>query len=96
MYLTYRHELMQQTPLALDYAQKSMPFHGGHGNGEGTVSAGVHKILMLTFVCFETWLKPLFSHAERHNLSPIHEYDPYVVGLLRYLQSQRRDCIIRM
>jgi hypothetical protein len=37
------------------------------------------------------WLKPLFSQAERQNPSPIQEYDPYVEGLLRYLQSRRRD-----
>ena len=92
MRFAYRHELMKQTPLAPDYAETSMSFHGGNGNGEGAVAAGVHKILVLTFACFETWLKPLFSQGEeRQDPSPIHEYDPYVVGLMRYLQSQRRD-----
>jgi hypothetical protein len=37
------------------------------------------------------WLKLLSSKAERQNMSPIQEYDPYVEGLLRYLQSQKRD-----
>ena len=88
----HEHELMKQTPLALDYAETSTSFHDGNGNGEGAVAAGVHKILVLTFACFEKWLKPLFSQGdERQNPSPIHEYDPYVVGLMRYLQSQRRN-----
>lgn len=92
MRFPYRHELMKQTPLASDYAEACMSFHGGNGNGEGAVAAEVHKILVLTFACFETWLKPLFSQGEeRRDPSPIHEYDPYVVGLIRYLQSKRRD-----
>ena len=91
MHLTHRHELMKQTPLASDYAETSTPFHGGNGNGEETVAGRVHKILVLTLVCFERWLKPLVSQAERQSLSPIQEYDPYVQGLLRSLQSQRRD-----
>jgi hypothetical protein len=91
MRFAFRHELMKQTPLTPDYAETSMSFQGGNGNGEGAVAAGVHKILVLTFACFETWLKPLFSQGEeRQNPSPIHEYDPYMVGLMRYLQSQRR------
>jgi len=92
MRFAYRHELMKQTLLGPDYAETSMSFHGGNRTGEGAVAAGVHKILVLTFACFETWLKPLFSQGEeRQDPSPIHEYDPYVVGLMRYLQSQRRD-----
>jgi len=90
MHLAFRHELMKQTPLGPDYAETSMPFHGGNGNEEGAVAAGVHKILALAFICFDTWIKPLLSQEERQNLSPIHEYDPYVVGLVQYLQSQRR------
>ena len=91
MHLTYCHELMEQTLLAPDYAEISMPFHGGNGNGEGVVAGMVHKILALAFICFDMWLKPLFSQAERQNPSPVQEYDPYVEGLLRYLQSRRRD-----
>jgi hypothetical protein len=87
----YHNPLVKQTPPTPDYAETRMPFHGGNGDQEGTVAVGVHKMLMLTFVCFQTWLKPLFSHAERNSLSPVHEYDPYVVGLLRYLQGQRKD-----
>ena len=86
----YRYKLMKQTPLVPDYAESSMPFHGGNGNGECTVSGRVHKILTLAFICFDTLIKPLFSQAERQNLSPIEEYDPYVVGLLQCLQSQTR------
>jgi hypothetical protein len=81
---------MKQAPLAPDFAETHMSFHGGNGNGEGAVAAGVHKILALAFICFDTWIKPLLSQEERQNLSPIHEYDPYVVGLVQYLQSQRR------
>jgi hypothetical protein len=92
MLFAYRHKLMKQTPLAQDYAETSTSFHDGNGSGEGAAAAGVHKILVLTFACFETWLKPLFSQGEeRQNPSPIHEYDPCVVGLMRYLQSQRRN-----
>ena len=91
MSLTYRHELMKQTPLAPDHAETSMPPYGGNGNGEGTVAARIHKILVLSLVCFDRWLRPLFSQAESQNLSPVQEYDPYVQGLLRSLQSQRRD-----
>jgi hypothetical protein len=82
---------MKQTPLASVYAETSTPFHSGDGNGEDTVAGRIHKILVLTLVCFDRWLKPLFSNGERQSLSPIQEYDPYVEGLLRYLQSQRRD-----
>ena len=91
MSLTYHREVMKQTPSAPDYAETSTPFHSKNGNGEETVAARVHKIIVLTLVCFDRWLKPLFSQAERQNLSPIQEYDPYVAGLLRCLESQRRD-----
>lgn len=96
MRFAYRHGLMKQTPLAPDYAETSISFHGENGNREGTVAAGVHKILLLTFACFETWLKPLFSQGEeRQNLSPVHEYDPYVVGLMRYLQKPEKGLNIK-
>lgn len=92
MHFAYRHELIKQTPLSPDYVETSMSFHGGSGKGDGAVATGVHKILVLTFACFEAWLKPLFSQGEeRQDPSPIHEYDPYVVGLMRYLRCQRRD-----
>jgi len=91
MRVTYRHELTKQISPALNYAETSTPFHGGNGNGEDTVAGRVHKILVLTLACFDKWLKPLVSQAERQSLSPIQEYDPYVQGLLRSLQSQRRD-----
>jgi hypothetical protein len=90
MHLTYRRELMKQNPPAPGYAETIMPFRRGNRNGEDTVAGRVHKILVLTFLCFDTWLKPLFSTAETQNLSPIQERDPYVEGLLRYLLSQRR------
>jgi hypothetical protein len=90
MGLAYRHELMKQTALTLNYAETSTPFHGGNGSREETVAATVHKILVLTLACFDRWVKPLFSQAERQSLSPIQENDPYVEGLLRCLQSQRR------
>jgi hypothetical protein len=91
MHLTYRYELMKQTPLVRDYAETSVPFHSGNGNGENGIADRLHGILALVFTCFDTWLKLLFSRAERQNLSPIQEYDPYVKGLARYLQSQRTD-----
>ena len=91
MHLTYRHELMKQTPLVRDYAETSTAFHSGNGNGENAVAAGLHKILALAFVCFDAWLRPLFSRTERPNLSPMQECDPYIKGLLRYLRSQRMD-----
>jgi hypothetical protein len=87
MHLTYGHKLVKQIPPAPDYDEKYIPFYSGNGNGEGTVACRVHKILALTFLCFDTWLKPLFSEAERQNLSPIQECDPYAEGLLRYLQG---------
>jgi len=91
MHLAHRHELMEQTLLTPDYAEISIPFHGGDGNGGGAVAGMVHNILALASVCFDMWLKPLFSQAEIPIPSPIQEYDPYVEGLLRYLQSRRRD-----
>jgi hypothetical protein len=89
MHLTYRHGLMKQAPPARHYAETSTSFPGGNGNGEN--AAMLHRILALTLACFDTWLKPLFSGAKRQNLSPIQEYDPYVKGLARYLQSRRMD-----
>jgi hypothetical protein len=91
MHLTHRYELMKQTPVAPDYTETRMQIHSGNGNGEGPVSVMVHKILALASVCFDTWLKPLFYKAERQNPTLIQEYDPYVVGLLRNLQSWKRD-----
>jgi hypothetical protein len=91
MHLIYGHELMKQTSLARDYAETSTPFHGGNGNGENAVAGRLCGILALTLACFDTWLKPLFSRVERQSLSPVQEYDPYVLGLARYLQSQRTD-----
>ena len=82
----------KQTPMAPEYAEISTSsLQGGNGDGEGTVAGRVHKIFVLALACFGRWLKPLFSNAERQNLSPIQEHDPYVEGLLRYIQSQRRD-----
>ena len=91
MHLTYRHELTKQTPLSPSYAETNTPFYSGNGSGEETVAGWVHKSLVLTLICFDRWLKPLVSQAERQNLSPIQERDPYVEGLLRCLQGQRRD-----
>jgi len=90
MHLTSGYELMKSIPLIPDYTETTMPFHGGNGNGEGAVVGRVHKILTLAFICFDAWLKPLFSQAERQNPSPVQDCDPYVEGLLRYLQSRGR------
>jgi hypothetical protein len=89
MHVAYRHELVKQAPPARHYAETSTSFPSGNGIGEN--AATLHRILALTLACFDTWLKPLFLRAERQNLSPIQEYDPYVKGLARYLQSQRMD-----
>jgi hypothetical protein len=91
MDLAHRRELTKQAPLAPEYAETSTYFHGGNGDGEDTVAGEVHKILALTLVCFDRWLKPLFSDAERQSLSPIQEHDPYVGVLLRYHRSQVRN-----
>ena len=91
MHSTYRHGLMEQTLLAPDCAEISMPFHGGNGNGESSVTERVHKILALVFVYLDMCLKPMFSYAEKWNPSPIQDYDPYVEGLLQYLQIWRRN-----
>jgi hypothetical protein len=88
MHRTYRYGLMKQNPLVPDYAESSMPFHGGNGNGECSVAGRIHNILTIAFVCLDTWLKPLLSQAERQNLCPVQEYDPYVAGLLRYLRAR--------
>jgi len=91
MHVTDRVALIKQSSLAPDYTETSIPFCDGSGKGEGAIAAGVHRIFALAFVCLGAWLKPLFSRAGRENLSTIHEYDPYVVGLMRYLQSQRKN-----
>jgi hypothetical protein len=91
MHPIYRHDLVKQTPLALDYAETNTPFHCGNGNREETIADRIHRILMLALVCFDKWLKPMLSQAEGQTLSPIQERDPYVEGLLRSLQSHRRD-----
>jgi hypothetical protein len=91
MHLAYHHELMKQAPPARHYAETSTSFPSGNGKGENAVSGTLHRILALTLACFDTWLKPLLSGAKRQNLSPIQEYDPYVKGLARYLQSHRMD-----
>jgi hypothetical protein len=91
MHLAYGHELMKQTLPARDYAETSTPFHGGNGNGENAVAGRLSGIIALTLARFDTWLKPLFSKAERQNLSPVQEYDLYVKGLARYLQGRRTD-----
>ena len=71
MHLTYRHELTKQAPLASDYANTSMAFRRGNQTGEDALASRVHKILALTFLCIDTWLKPLFSPVEKRKLTPI-------------------------
>jgi hypothetical protein len=89
MHVTYHHELMKQTPP--EYAATGIPFCSGDRKREDAVAGSVHKTLGLIFLYFDRWLKPFFSQADRKIPSPIQERDPYVVGLLRYLQSMRRD-----
>jgi hypothetical protein len=89
MHSTYRHGLMEQTLPAPDCAEISMTFHGG--NEESSVAERVHKVLALVFVCLDMCLKPMFSRTEKWNPSPIQDYDPYIEGLLQYLQSRRRN-----
>jgi hypothetical protein len=88
MHVTDRHKLVKRTLLVPDYTEAGMPF-------EGPIAHKLHQILALTFVCFDAWLKPLFSQAKEQSLSPVQEYDPYadpyIAGLLRHLQTQRRD-----
>ncbi len=91
MRLIYHYELIKQTPLAGDRAKTTVSFYGGNRNRENAVYGALHKLLALALACFDSWLKPLFGQAERQTLSPIQECDPYVKGLLRYLQGQRMD-----
>ena len=71
MHPIYRHELTKQVPPAPDYAEMRTPFHNGNGNGEGAIAGKVYEILTLAFTCFDTWLEPLFSQAERRDQSRI-------------------------
>ena len=83
MRVTDWHKLIEQTRPAPDH------------NEESLVARKVHEVLALTFLCFDAWIKPLFSQVKGQKPSPVQEYDPYadpyVAGLLRYLNSRRRD-----
>ncbi len=91
MHLNRRHELMKQTPLAPYYAQISTPFHSGDGNREAASAGTLHKISDLALACFNRLLKPLFPSDKMQDPSPIQECDPYLLGLLQYLQGRKRD-----
>jgi hypothetical protein len=89
MHVTHSHGLMKRTPP--DYVVPNMLFRSANRNGEDALAGRVNKILGLIFAYFDRWVKPFFSQAGKKIPSPIQERDPYVEGLLRYLQSRRRD-----
>jgi hypothetical protein len=69
-----------------------------HSAKEGNVIARIskhavveklHEIITLLLRCFNGWLKPLRSGAEKETVSPIQDRDPYLESLLIALHGRK-------
>jgi hypothetical protein len=53
------------------------------------VVGNLHRIITLLLRCFNGWLRPLLSRAEKETVSPIQDRDPYIESLLIALHGPK-------
>ena len=49
----------------------------------------LHRIITLSLLCFNEWLKPLLIRPGKEPVSSVQEHDPYLESLLIALRGQK-------
>jgi hypothetical protein len=89
MHLGYASDLIKAPSFGRDHSGATSPFNGQKKRSERAVVEGLHRIITLSFACFNAWLRPLLPRSREAAVSSIQDHDPYLEGLLRALHGHK-------
>ena len=82
-------ELIRQTPLSRDSFKVISFFDGDEKRSKRALAESLHRIVTLSLLCFNGWLKPLLVRSRKEPVSSIQEHDPYLESLLIALHGRK-------
>ena len=82
-------ELMRQTSVNGDSSEMISLFHGHEKRSKCALAGRLHRIITLSLLCFNRWLKPLLPRSRNETVSSVQEHDPYLESLLIVLHGQK-------
>lgn len=82
-------ELIRQTPLGRDSCKLISFFDGDETRSKRTLARSLHRIVTLSLLCFNRWLKPVLDRSGKEPVSSVQEHDPYLESLLIALHGQK-------
>lgn len=88
-------ELIRQTPFSTDSSKIISFFDGHERRSKRALAQSLHRIVTLSLLCFNGWLKPLLVHSGKEPVSSVQEHDPYLESLLIALHGRGREVKIK-
>ncbi|HME42705.1 MAG TPA: hypothetical protein VKF36_06440 [Syntrophorhabdales bacterium] len=82
-------ELIRQTSVNGDSSEMISFFHGHEKPSKCALAGSLHRIVTLSLLCFNRWLKPLLPCSRNETVSSVQEHDPYLESLLIALHGQK-------
>lgn len=82
-------ELIKQTPVNGDSSKVISFFHGHEKPSKCALAGSLHRIVTVSLLCFNRWLKPVLVHSAKEPVSSVQEHDPYLESLLIALHGQK-------
>lgn len=89
MHLGNPSALIKVPSFSRDHFGAPVPFNGQEKRSECTVVEGLHRIITLSFKCFNAWLSPLLPRSRKAAVSSVQDHDPYLESLLRALHGHK-------
>jgi len=88
-------ELIRQTSFNGDSSEMISFFHGHDKRSKCGLAGSLHRIITLSFLCFNGWLKPVLDRSGKEPVSSVQEHDPYLESLLIALHGREREAKIK-
>ena len=82
-------ELIRQTSVNEDSSELISLFDVHERRSKCNLAGSLHRIITLSLVCFNGWLKPLLVHSRNEQVSSVQEHDPYLESLLIALHGRK-------
>ena len=82
-------ELIRQTPLSKGSSKLISFFDRDEKRSKRALAQSLHRIVTLSLLCLNEWLKPLLPCSRNDTVSSVQEHDPYLESLLIALHGHK-------
>jgi len=82
-------ELIRQTSVNGDSSKVISFLHGHEKPSKYALAGSLHRIITLSLLCFNRWLKPLLPRSRNETVGSVQEHDPYLESLLIALHGHK-------